>query len=355
MTREMRRSGTGPRSLTTAAAACACAFALAAPLAPARAQQPTFAGKTMDLIVSTGAGGGQDSAARVVARHWVNHLPGKPTMVVKNMPGAGHIRAANFLANQAPKDGTVIGAIVPAFLLAQVIETSKAIQFDAAKFQWIGASSANNSTVYVWSTSPVRDMADAMKQDVLMGATGAGSYTQIYPMILNAVVGTRFKVIAGYGATAEVNLAMERGEVHGRAGNNFNSLRMENPEWLRDGKVRFLAQVGLTRDPDYPDLPLLHEFGQTDEDKRVLRLFSADIAVGRPFMAPPATPAPVVDVLRRSFDAAMADPAFLKEAKDARVEVGPVKGEELQAIVAEIVATPPDVAERARKALAHDR
>ena len=354
MTREMRRSGTALAGLLTAATIVSAGAILDAASSAARAQT-SFAGKTMDLIVSTGAGGGQDSAARVVARHWANHLPGKPTMVVKNMPGAGHIRAANFLANQAPKDGTVIGAIVPAFLLAQVIETSKAIQFDAAKFQWIGASSANNSTVYVWSSSPARDMADAMKQEVLMGATGAGSYTQIYPMILNAVVGTRFKVIAGYGATAEVNLAMERGEVHGRAGNNFNSLRMENPEWLRDGKVRFLAQVGLTRDPDYPDLPLLHELGKTDEDKRVLRLFSADIAVGRPFMAPAQTPPAVVETLRRSFDATMADPAFLKDAKDGRVEVGPVKGEELQAIVAEIVATPLEVAARARKALAHDK
>ena len=246
MTRDKRRSGTALAGVVAAATTAI----FASTLTPALAQAP-FAGKTIDLIVSTGAGGGQDSAARVVARHWVNHIPGKPTMVVKNMPGAGHIRAANFLANQAPKDGTAIGAIVPAFLLAQVIETSKAIQFDAAKFQWIGASSANNSTVYVWSASPVQDMAGAMKQEVLMGATGAGSYTQIYPMILNAVVGTRFKVIAGYGAAAEVNLAMERGEVHGRAGNNFNSLRMENPEWLREGKVRFLAQVGLTTVPGH--------------------------------------------------------------------------------------------------------
>jgi hypothetical protein len=122
---------------------------------------------------------------------------------------------------------------------------------------------------------------------VLMGATGAGSYTQIYPIILNAIVGTRFKVIAGYATTNDVNLAMERGEVQGRAGNNFNSLRMENPDWMRDGKIRFLAQVGLTRDPDYPDLPLMQEFGKTDDDKRLLRLFSADIAVGRPFMGPP--------------------------------------------------------------------
>ena len=318
----------------------------------ARAQQLFYAGKTIDLIVSTGAGGGHDSNARIIARHWINHIPGKPNMVVKNMPGAGHVRAGNFLYNQAPKDGTVLATLVPAFLLAQVLESSKAIQFDAARFNWIGASASNNSTIYVWSTSSVQNMADAMKQEVIMGATGAGSYTQIYPLIMNAIVGTRFKVIAGYGATPEINLAMERGEVHGRAGNNFNSLRMENPEWLRDGKIRFLAQVGLKRDAEHPELPLMMEFGKTESDRALLRLFSADIAVGRPFLAPPGAPPERVEVLRRAFDKVVSDPAFLKEARDAQVDVSPVKGEDLQSIVIDIVSTPRDVVARAREALA---
>jgi tripartite-type tricarboxylate transporter receptor subunit TctC len=314
-------------------------------------QTPFFAGKTIQLIVSTGTGGGQDANARLVARHWPDHIPGRPTIVVKNMPGAGHLRAANYLANQAPKDGTVLGAIVPAFLLAQVLESSKGIQFDAAKLSWIGSSAASNSTVYVWSKTQVQTMADATRQQVLMGATGAGSYTQIYPLILNAITGTKFKVIAGYATTNDVNLAMERGEVQGRAGNNFNSLRMENPDWLRDGKIRFLAQVGLKRDPDYPDLPLMQEFGKTDEDKRLLRLFSADIAVGRPFIGPPGMAPQLLAELQRAFDETMTDPAFLADAQDMRIDVAPVKGEDLQTIVADIVATPPDVVARARQAL----
>jgi len=158
-------------------------------------------------------------------------------------------------------------------------------------------------------------------------------------------------VIAGYATTNDVNLAMERGEVQGRAGNNFNSLRMENADWLRDGKIRFLAQVGLKRDPAYPDLPLMHEFGKTDDDKRLLRLFSADIAVGRPFIGPPGMASDRLEELQRTFDQTMTDPAFLKDAQDMHVDVAPVKGAELQAIVSDIVSTPADVVARARQAL----
>ncbi len=322
-----------------------------APTAVVAQPQPFFAGKTIQLIVSTGTGGGLDANARLVARHWPNHIAGRPTIVVKNMPGAGHLRAANYLATQSPKDGTVLGAFVPAFLLAQVLESSKGIQFDAAKLSWVGSSSASNSSVYVWSKTQVRTMEDATRQQVLMGATGAGSYTQMYPMILNAIIGAKFKVIAGYATTNDVNLAMERGEVQGRAGNNFNSLRIENPDWLREGKIRFLAQVGLKREPEYPDLPLMHEFGKTDEDKRLLRLFSADIAVGRPFIGPPDMAPERLEELRRAFDATMADPAFLKEAKEMHIDVAPVKGDDLQSLVADIVSTPADVVARARQVL----
>ena len=327
------------------------AFILAAAAPFAAAAQDFYRGKTVDLIVSTGVGGGHDTNARLVARHWTRHIPGAPNMVVKNMPGAGHLRAANFLARQAPKDGTVIGTLVPAFLLAQVLEASKNIQFDAAAFHWIGSSASNNSTFYVWHTSPVRRMEDAMRHEVLMGATGAGSYTMIYPTLMNYVAGTRFKVGAGYNSTAEVNLALERGEVQGRAGNNFNSLKVENGDWLRDGKIRLIAQVGLERDPEFPDLPLMMEFGKTDEDRALLRLFSADIAVGRPFLTAPGTPEERVALLRRSFEATMKDPAFLKEAREAGVDVSPASGEKIAALVSEIVNTPPEIARRAREAM----
>lgn len=311
-----------------------------------------YKGKTLDMIVSSGVGGGQDANARLVARHWPRQIPGAPAMVVKNMPGAGHLRAANFMANQAPKDGTVIAALVPSFLLSQVLQTSKGIQFDAAQFNWLGASASNNSTFYVWSTSPVKSMDDVTRRETLMGATGAGSYTMIYPAIMNAIVGTKFKIVSGYKSTAEVSLALERGEVEGRAGNNFNSLKMENGDWLRDGKIRLIAQVGLERDPEFPNVPLMTEFGKTPDDKALLKLFSADIAVGRPFLTTPGVPADRVDALRRSFMATMKDATFLKEAQAGNVEVSPVPGAKLQQIVGDIIATPPAIASRAREALA---
>lgn len=320
--------------------------------AQAQAQQDFYKDRTIDLIVSTGVGGGHDTNARLVARHWSKHIPGAPTIVIKNMPGAGHVRAANFLANQAPRDGSVLGTFVPAFLLAQVLKTSKAIKFNAAEFNWIGASASNNSTFYVWNTAPVRTMQDVMKTEVLMGATGAGSYTSIYPTIMNAIVGTKFKVISGYATTPQINLALERGEVQGRAGNNFNSLKVENGDWLRDKKIRLLAQVGLERDPEFPDVPLMLEFGRTPQDKALLRLFSADIAVGRPFLTAPGVPQDRVKLLRDSFSATMKDPDFLAEAKAAGVDVGPVAGKKLQEIVEDIVATPPDIVARARAAMA---
>ena len=240
------------------------AVAGAMPAGGARAD--FYKGKTVELIISTGAGGGLDANGRIVARHLGNHIPGNPTVVAKNMPGAGHIRAANYVFNQAPKDGTTIGTFIPIFVMAQVLERSKSIQFNPANFQWLVSTSSSNSTIYVWHTTGVKSLADAMHRQVLMGGTGVGSYNVIYPTVLNSVLGTKFKLVTGYASTTEIAIAMERGEVQGRAGNNFNSLISEHGDWLKAGKINLLAQVGLERDPDFPDVPLITEFAKTDED-----------------------------------------------------------------------------------------
>jgi tripartite-type tricarboxylate transporter receptor subunit TctC len=328
-------------------------LALALPLlaGPAAAQDNFFAGKQVTLIISTGVGGGLDSNARVVARHLANHIPGKPVIVPKNMPGAGHVRAANFLYNQAPKDGTVIGTLIPAFVLAEVLD-GRGVQFDAGKFVWLGSTSSSNSTIYFWSASGLRSMEDAFKRQVLMGGTGVGSYTTLYPTIMNNVLGTRFKIIAGYESSAEIGLAMERGEVEGRAGNNFNSLKAENPDWLRDGKIVLAAQVGLERDAGYPDLPLISDFAKTDEQRQILRLFSVDVVIGRPFLAPPGLPPQRIEILRRAFDAMMADPAFLKESAEAGLDVAAVDGAKIQSVVQDLVGTPPAIVAKAKAAMA---
>jgi tripartite-type tricarboxylate transporter receptor subunit TctC len=309
-----------------------------------------YKGKTIDLIISTGAGGGLDRNARIVARHLPNHIPGKPTIVAKNMPGAGHLRAANFLHTQAAKDGTVIGTIIPGFLMSQVLEGAGA-KFDASKFNWLGSTSYSTQTVYVWKTSKVKSVEDARKQETLMGATGAGSYAALYPTVMNNVLGTRFKIIAGYKSSAEVNLAMERGEVEGRAGNNWNSLKAENGDWLKDGSIRLITQIGLARDPEIGDVPLLLDFAKTDEERDVLRFFSSDIVLGRPFLAPPGVPADIVALLRKAFSDMMADPAFLKESADANLDVNPVDGAAVQKVVDDIVHTPAAIVAKAKLAM----
>jgi tripartite-type tricarboxylate transporter receptor subunit TctC len=332
------------------AVATTAVVALKSDAAQATGAAEFYKGKTIDLIVSTDPGGGLDSNARIVARHLSKHIPGNPTIVTKNMPGAGHLRAANFLFTQAAKDGTVIGTIIPGFLTAQVLEGSGA-KFDASKFNWLGSTSYSTQTVYVWKTSSVRSVEDAKSREVVMGATGASSYAALYPTVMNNVLGTRFKVIPGYKSSAEINLALQRGEVEGRAGNNWNSLKAENGEWLKDGSVRLIAQIGPKRDPELGDVPLLLDLARTNEERDVLRFFSSDVVLGRPFLTPPGVPANVVAVLRKAFSDMMADPAFVKEAEGAGLDVNPVDGATTQRVVDEIVQTPAHIVERAKKAM----
>jgi tripartite-type tricarboxylate transporter receptor subunit TctC len=319
--------------------------------APAAAQADFYKGKTMDLVISTGVGGGLDANARVVARHLADHIPGNPTIVPRNMPGAGHIRAANYVFSQVPKDGTVIATFIPVFVMAQVLDRSKSIQFDPANFNWLASTSSSNTTVYVWHTSGVKSLTDATRREVLMGGTGTGSYTIIYPTVMNSLLGTRFKLVTGYQSTAEIGLAMERGEVQGRAGNNFNSLKAENAELLKTGKIVLITQIGLERDPEFPDLPLMTDFAKSDEDRQVLKLFSTDVVIGRPFVTSPGVPTERVALLRKAFDEMMTDPAYLEDSKKAALDVTPVAGAKVQAIVADLVHTPAEIVAKAKLAM----
>jgi tripartite-type tricarboxylate transporter receptor subunit TctC len=341
------------RSAFDAIALALAGPAVAAAIAPmpAAAQADFYKGKNVDLVISTGVGGGLDANARVVARHLANHIPGQPTIVPKNMPGAGHIRAANYVFSQAPKDGTVIATFIPIFVMAQVLDRSKGIQFDAANFQWLASTSSSNSTVYVWHTAGVKSVEDATKRQVLMGGTGAGSYTIIYPTVMNSVIGTKFKLVTGYQSTAEIGLAMERGEVQGRAGNNFNSLKAENGDWLKTGKITLIAQIGLERDPEFRDLPLILDFAKNDEQRQILRLFSTDVVIGRPFVTSPGVPTERVALLRKAFDETMRDPAYLEDATRAGLDVSPVDGVKIQKIVEDLVRTPADIVTKAKLAM----
>jgi tripartite-type tricarboxylate transporter receptor subunit TctC len=342
------------RGIRPALARMAPAFALVVGvgfLTPADAQSDFYKGKTVELIISTGAGGGLDANGRIVARHLGSHIPGNPTVVARNMPGAGHIRAANYVFSQSPKDGTTIGTFIPIFVMAHVLERSKGIQFNPANFQWLVSTSSSNSTVYVWNTTGVKSLEDAMQREVLMGGTGVGSYNVIYPTVLNSVVGTKFKLVTGYASTTEIAIAMERGEVQGRAGNNFNSLTSEHGDWLKAGKINLLAQVGLERDREFANVPLMTEFGKTEEARQILRFFSTDVVIGRPFVTAPGVPAERVALLRQAFDRMLKDPAFLEDCKKSGIDISPVGGLAIQQIVTDFMNTPADVVAKAKAAM----
>jgi tripartite-type tricarboxylate transporter receptor subunit TctC len=313
-----------------------------------------YAGKSISLIISAGVGGGYDTNARMVARHLGKHIPGNPTIVPRNMPGGGHLVAANFMYNVAPKDGTSLATLLPAFVSYQVLD-GKQVEYDAAKFNWIGASDVDNHNLYVWHTAGVRSIEDAKKTQVLMGSTGAGSYTGLYPTLLNNLVGTKFKVISGYKSTNEIHIAMERGEVQGRAGNLFSSLMSQNRDWVEDKKINILMQVGNKPDPDFKDVPLMTELATNADDKRILAIYSGDVALGRSFITTPAVPADRLAALRKAFDETMKDPEFLADAKKINMAVRPLGHVELTAAAMEILTTPPELIEKAKKANPPDK
>ncbi|MGE5540608.1 MAG: Bug family tripartite tricarboxylate transporter substrate binding protein [Gemmatimonas sp.] len=308
-----------------------------------------YTGKQMTMIISTGVGGGVDANARIVAKHWGNHIPGKPTIVPKNMTGAGHLQATNFMYNVAPKDGTHIAAILPSFVLYQKID-GKGAQYDAAKFLWIGGSDVDNMNLYVWHTVPVKTWADAKTQEITMGGTGAGSYTTLWPTLMNNLLGTKFKLVTGYKSTAEIHLAMERGEVQGRAGNFFSSLRSQNPDYVRDHKIIMLVQFGMERDPEFKDTPLLTDLAQNDEQRQIFALFSGELALGRPYLTTPGVPDDRLAALRKSFEETMQDPAFRADAAKADIGVHPQSADKLKSIAEAILGTPPALIEKAKLA-----
>jgi tripartite-type tricarboxylate transporter receptor subunit TctC len=320
-------------------------------LSSAQAQTPDFyTGKTIDLVIGYSAGGGYDAYARLIARHLGNHLPGKPTIVPRNMPGGGGRVVGGFMANVAPKDGTVLAMADQSLPLQQAM-ADPTVRFDTSRFAWIGTPIADNNTLVTWHTSGITTVDQAREKSIVVGATGENTSAQ-YPRAMNVLLGTRFKVIIGYPGGNDINLAMERGEVGGRGSNNWPSWKSTRPDWLRDKKINILVQIGLKRDSELPDVPLLFELAKTDEDRAALRLLSAPVAIGRPIFTTPGVPKERVEMLRRAFDETMKDAAFLADAQKSNLDIAPSTGEELQAVVAEILATPKSAAERLAKAIA---
>ncbi len=315
----------------------------------ARAQSETF-DKPVTIYVAGTAGGGIDLLARALARHMGKYLPGSPNMVVQDMPGAGGIRAANFLAEAAPRDGTAIGTFAGGPVIEPLIGARNP-GYDMSKFTWVGAVSKDVGVCLSYGTTPFKTVEDLRDKEMIVAGTGAGSDSDTYPIILNEVLKTKIKLITGYLGTKETIMAIENGEAHGRCSVAYSALKMARPDWLRDRKINVIMQFGLEKSRELPDVPLVLDLVKNTEDRQLMELLMGTMAVARPFMAPPGVPEGRATALRRAFDKTMLDPGFLAEAQQLQLDVEPTTGEEAQKVVQSMYATPRAVVERAKKLL----
>ena len=320
--------------------------------APANAQEDAatfFKGKTVRIVVGTGVGSGYDITARVLARHMGSHLPGNPTIIVQNQPGAGGLTMTNSLNANGPFDGTVIGAPFNGTPTMPLLSPQTA-RFDASKLSYIGSTNRETQVMYVWHTVPIDKLDQVKTTELVMGAQAPGSTQYDYPVLLNNLLGYKFKVITGYESTPKIHLALERGEVQGTIA-NWSTLKALNSNWLAEKKIRLLVQWGLKRQSELADVPLIFDYLTNDADRAAVKLMVARLEFGRPYFVPPGVPADRVEALRSAFDATVKDPAFLAEAATAKIDIDPLSGQEVQTLVAEVAQTPPDVVTRVRKAL----
>ena len=322
-------------------------FVLAPLLAlPAHAQPVDLAGKTVTLAISTPAGGGYDLYGRVVARHIGRYLPGNPVVVPQNMPGAGSLIAANWLYNQAAKDGTAI-AIIPSATLFENLLGNTSARFDARKFHWLMSLNDYTAVASSWHATPFVTAADMFSKEFVVGSNAPASDTTVWPLLLNALIGTRIKVVKGYSGSTGIALAMERGEVQGMIGDDWDGFKASKASWVREKKVRILMQMAQTRHPDLADIPLADEFAKDDANRQVLRLFVARQKYGRPFLAPPGIPQPMVAAWGAAFDKLVTDPGFMHDAAQAQLTIKPATSAQVTALVEEIHALPKPVIDRA--------
>jgi tripartite-type tricarboxylate transporter receptor subunit TctC len=322
--------------------AAVAAVLVLAPACDTRAQD-FFAGKTISMSTHSTAGAGYDTYLRLLSRHMGKYIPGRPGFIVLNQPGAGGLTAVNYAARAAPQDGTFL-TIVSQGLLVIEATGGKGLQTSLGTFKWLGNLSQSNNVTVTWVTSHVKTLQDAMAREVTLGATGAGSATVVGPTLYNSLLGTRFKIIQGYSGSGQIHLAMQRGELDGHGNSTWTSIKTTLNREFRDGKINVLIQMGLRKEPELPDVPLLSELVTADPKKAaVARFMSLAVAVARPFAAPPGVPDDRVAILRRAFDATMRDQDFLAEAAKLNSDIDPMSGEDTQAAITGILSTPKSV------------
>jgi tripartite-type tricarboxylate transporter receptor subunit TctC len=333
--------------ISAMAAATALPLLCAPPSQAQDAVQKFYAGRNMDIVIGYPPGGGFDSSARLLIRHMPRHIPGAPAMIPKNMPGAGSLVAANYLYNVSPKDGSefgIIGGSVP----FGPLWSRDGVSFEATRFSWIGSMDRWNGIVLLWGNAQAKTLDDLRKMEVPVGATGAGDVTAIYPRVLNALIGTRFRVVGGYRGTTDLNLAIERGEVAGRLGWCWDCVKAEKPNWVQDKQINIPLQLGLQKHPEL-DAPMAFDLLKDEESRQIMRLVFGSQEMARPFVAPPGVPADRLAALRKAFDETVKDKEFLAEAAKMNMPINVAAWNELEKLIKDVYATPEPIIARAAK------
>jgi tripartite-type tricarboxylate transporter receptor subunit TctC len=333
----------------TRATAAVLTIPVLAVLTTAVSAQPVdgfFKGRPINLYIGFAPGGTYDYFGRAVGRFIGKHIPGNPIIVVQTMQGAGSLQAANFLYAQAPKDGTAWGVVTQTLPLEEALRSPGA-HYKAAEFTWIGRMTSILEVHFTWKTSKGKTIEDARAHEIPVAGTGTGSPSEGYPKLLNALAGTKFKIITGYRGAADVDLAIERNEADARV-SSWTAVKTTRGSWLNEGRIVVPFQTGLKRHPEMPNLPLASELALNDEGRRILEFMNSDSSIGWNVIAPPGVPADRVAVLRRAFDATMADPNFLADAQKRGFEIIAARGEDVQEVVNRTIATPPEAVARLR-------
>lgn len=334
--------------------ATGAALAMAATVNSGLAQQhdASFLGKTITIYIGFDPGGSYDLYGRLVARHLGQHLPGRPTIVPQNMPGAGSFAAANYLFKIAPKDGTALGVLTEALALEEALKTP-GVQYRSADFNWIGRMTSILEVSYTGPKSKVRTLDDARRIETPMADTGSGSSSDGYPKLLNALAGTKFKLISGYPGSAQAMMAVEAGEVDG-AETSWSTLSRTKPLWLKNHEIGILVQYALKRSTELPLVPAVVELGKTDQAKQILAFYTSGAEVGRSLVAPPGLSPERVRVLRAGFDAMLKDPDFLADVNKTKAEFRPGSGEEVQQLIQNTANAPREITEKTMSILQSD-
>jgi tripartite-type tricarboxylate transporter receptor subunit TctC len=337
------------RASLTAAAAAATVWCAALPAAAQTVEQ-FYRGRQIELVIGYPPAGSNDVYARLLARHIGRHIPGNPTVVPQNKPGAGSFVALGHVFNVAPKDGSVLAIGAPTAALDEKLG-SQGVRFKAAEFNWIGRIDSLINIVFLWHTAPVKSVADALVTESKLSGTGVGSTVSIYPTVMNNVLGTKFKLVMGYKGSSEAQLAVERGEVDGHS-TSWTAVKVGHPDWRPDKKINIIVQFALKKHPELSDVPTVVELARNDEQRQILRAVMNATEIGSAFFTTPGAPADRVAALRRAFEATVKDPEFLAEAARTQLTIGPLPGEELQSLVTEVTSLSPELLEKVKAATA---